>query len=77
MIDTIFQNFLLSFLDKYLKINPFSSSISGLSPFLGDNDAETLANVTAGEYDYDDEAFEEISDHATDFMSKLLVKRKE
>ena len=51
--------------------------MSGLSPFLGDNDAETLANVTSGEYDFDDESFEDISDSAKDFISQLLVKRKE
>ncbi|XP_012943814.2 myosin light chain kinase, smooth muscle [Aplysia californica] len=51
--------------------------ISGLSPFLGDNDAETLASVTSGDYDFDDEAFDEISDQAKDFISKLLVKKKE
>ena len=51
--------------------------LSGLSPFLGDNDAETLANVTSGEYDFDDESFEDISDSAKDFISQLLVKRKE
>ncbi|CAG5126026.1 unnamed protein product, partial [Candidula unifasciata] len=51
--------------------------LSGLSPFLGDNDAETLASVTSGEYDFDDEAFDEISDDAKDFISRLLVKRKE
>ncbi|BFZ15552.1 hypothetical protein BsWGS_18591 [Bradybaena similaris] len=51
--------------------------LSGLSPFLGDTDSETLASVTTGEYDFDDEAFDEISDMAKDFISKLLVKRKE
>ncbi|CAG5119621.1 unnamed protein product, partial [Candidula unifasciata] len=51
--------------------------LSGLSPFLGDNDTETLASVTTGEYDFDDEAFDEISDVAKDFISKLLVKKKE
>ncbi|XP_076449773.1 uncharacterized protein LOC143286078 isoform X2 [Babylonia areolata] len=50
--------------------------LSGLSPFLGDNDAETLANVTSGEYDFDDD-FDDISDKAKDFISHLLVKRKE
>uniref|UniRef100_A0A0B7AI12 Uncharacterized protein n=1 Tax=Arion vulgaris TaxID=1028688 RepID=A0A0B7AI12_9EUPU len=51
--------------------------LSGLSPFLGDSDSETLSNVTIGEYDFDDEVFEEISNLAKDFISSLLVKKKE
>ena len=48
--------------------------MSGLSPFLGDSEAETLANVTMATWDFEDEAFDEISDDAKDFISKLLVK---
>ncbi|KAJ8319889.1 hypothetical protein KUTeg_001476 [Tegillarca granosa] len=48
--------------------------LSGLSPFMGDNDAETLSNVTMGEFDFDDEAFDEISDNAKDFISNALQK---
>ena len=48
--------------------------LSGLSPFLGNNDKETLVNVTKAQFDFDDEAFDEISDDAKDFISKLLVK---
>lgn len=51
--------------------------LSGLSPFLGDNDAETLANVTSGEYDFDEEPFKDISENAKDFICRLLIKRKE
>nr|KAG5714809.1 hypothetical protein BaRGS_000297 [Batillaria attramentaria] len=51
--------------------------LSGLSPFLGDNDPETLANVTSGDYDFDDDSFEDISENAKDFIRRLLVKRKE
>ena len=35
--------------------------LSGLSPFMGDTDLETMANVTIAEYDYEDEAFDNIS----------------
>lgn len=49
-------------------------SLSGLSPLLGDNDNETLANVTAAEWDFDDESFDVISDQAKDFIAQLLVK---
>lgn len=52
----------------------FYDRLSGLSPFMGDNDNETLVNVTVGEYDYDDESFEEISDNAKDFIDRLLCK---
>ncbi|XP_054431176.1 myosin light chain kinase, smooth muscle isoform X2 [Pteronotus mesoamericanus] len=48
--------------------------VSGLSPFMGDNDNETLANVTSATWDFDDEAFDEISNDAKDFISNLLKK---
>lgn len=51
--------------------------MSGLSPFMGETDIETMANVTIAKWDFDDEAFTEISDDAKDFISNLLVKDKE
>lgn len=48
--------------------------LSGLSPFMGDNDMETMANVTRSEWDFEDESFDTISDDAKDFIEKLLVK---
>lgn len=51
--------------------------LSGLSPFMGDNDAETFANITRADYDFDDEAFNTVSQNARDFISALLVNRKE
>ncbi|XP_054721731.1 myosin light chain kinase, smooth muscle-like [Uloborus diversus] len=48
--------------------------LSGLSPFMGDSDMETMANVTRAEWDFEDESFDDISDDAKDFISKLLVK---
>ena len=51
--------------------------LSGLSPFMGDTDLETMANVTIAEYDYEDEAFDKVSDLAKDFVDKLLIKEKE
>nr|XP_054757889.1 myosin light chain kinase, smooth muscle-like [Lytechinus pictus] len=48
--------------------------LSGLSPFLGDSDTETLNNVTVGEWDFEDEAFDGISNGAKEFISSLLVK---
>ncbi|KAG8178585.1 hypothetical protein JTE90_021005 [Oedothorax gibbosus] len=48
--------------------------LSGLSPFMGDSDMETMANVTRSEWDFEDESFDEISEDAKDFISKLLIK---
>ncbi|XP_037831939.1 myosin light chain kinase, smooth muscle isoform X2 [Kryptolebias marmoratus] len=48
--------------------------LSGLSPFMGDNDNETLANVTSATWDFEDEAFDEISENAKDFITNLLKK---
>lgn len=44
---------------------------------MGDNDNETLSNVTSVEWDFEDEAFDEISEAAKEFISNLLVKNKE
>uniref|UniRef100_A0A3B5ADA1 Myosin light chain kinase, smooth muscle n=1 Tax=Stegastes partitus TaxID=144197 RepID=A0A3B5ADA1_9TELE len=48
--------------------------LSGLSPFMGDNDNETLSNVTSATWDFEDEAFDEISDNGKDFITNLLKK---
>lgn len=48
--------------------------LSGESPFQGNNDAETLALVTAARFEFDQESFEDISDQAKDFISSLLKK---
>lgn len=44
---------------------------------MGENDAETFANITRADFDFDDEAFDAISTDAKDFISSLLVQRKE
>ncbi len=41
---------------------------------MGETDVETMANVTIAKYDFDDEAFQEVSEEARDFITKLLVK---
>ena len=48
--------------------------LSGLSPFMGDDDSETLVNVTMANWDFDDDSFDEISDDAKSFIEDLLVK---
>ena len=54
----------------------FFFRVSGLSPFMGDTDLETMANVTIAEYDYEDEAFDNVSKEAKDFIDRLLVKEQ-
>lgn len=49
--------------------------LSGLSPFLGDNDNDTFSNITKSVVEFD-EAFDAISDLAKEFISSLLVKNK-
>lgn len=51
--------------------------LSGLSPFMGETDIETMANVTIAKYDFDDDVFNEISADAKDFIQKLMIKDKE
>lgn len=53
---------------------PTHSRVSGASPFLGEDDNETYANITNVDYDFDDEFFKGISSQAKDFVSALLVK---
>ncbi|KAI8441038.1 hypothetical protein MSG28_009309 [Choristoneura fumiferana] len=63
--------------EKKLQVLFGTPELSGLSPFMGETDIETMANVTVAKYDFDDEAFTEISEDAKDFIGKLLVKDKE
>ncbi|XP_061875965.1 death-associated protein kinase 2-like [Colius striatus] len=48
--------------------------LSGLSPFQGDTDAETLSNVVAGAYEFEERCFSQTSDMAKDFIRQLLLK---
>ncbi|CAB3396936.1 unnamed protein product [Caenorhabditis bovis] len=50
--------------------------LSGLSPFLGDNDEETLTNVSAADWDFDDPSWDDVSDLAKDFICRLMIKDK-
>ncbi|EYC10055.1 hypothetical protein Y032_0057g2742 [Ancylostoma ceylanicum] len=50
--------------------------LSGLSPFLGDTDEDTLANVSAADWDFDDPSWDDVSDEAKDFICRLMVKDK-
>ncbi|XP_039979747.1 myosin light chain kinase, smooth muscle isoform X1 [Xiphias gladius] len=48
--------------------------LSGESPFQGSSDTETLALVTAAQWEFDEESFDEITDEAKSFISSLLNK---
>lgn len=50
--------------------------LTGLSPFMGDNDAETMNNILHANWVFDAEAFENVSEEAKDFISRLLVPAK-
>uniref|UniRef100_A0A3B3V8Y9 Myosin light chain kinase family member 4 n=1 Tax=Poecilia latipinna TaxID=48699 RepID=A0A3B3V8Y9_9TELE len=50
--------------------------LSGLSPFLGDDDNETLNNILACQWNFEEEEFGDISEEAKDFITRLLVKSK-
>lgn len=49
-------------------------SLSGLSPFAGEDDAETLNNVSRCDWDFDSDAFKGVSEDAKDFIRKLIIK---
>lgn len=51
--------------------------LSGLTPFAGENDIETLKNVKACNWEFDQDAFRSVSDEAKDFIKRLLMKEKE
>lgn len=48
--------------------------LSGLSPFMGDTDIDTMTNVTLGKYNFDDDAFNIVSESAKEFIRHLLQK---
>uniref|UniRef100_A0A669R250 Protein kinase domain-containing protein n=1 Tax=Phasianus colchicus TaxID=9054 RepID=A0A669R250_PHACC len=48
--------------------------LSGLSPFQGETDAETLSNVLEGAYEFEERYFSDTSEMAKDFIRQLLVK---
>lgn len=48
--------------------------LSGLSPFQGETDIDTMTNVTLGKYNFDDDAFRQVSNTAKDFIRRLLQK---
>ena len=43
---------------------------------MGDTDEETLANVSAADWDFDDPSWDDVSPLAKDFICRLMVKDK-
>ena len=58
---------------KPWKVDYLCFRLSGLSPFLGDSDSETFANVSACEWDFDDDCFDEVSTASKEFIEGLIV----
>ena len=56
---------------------PVTSSPPGLSPFAGANDVATLKNVKNCDWEFDSEAFKNVSEEGKDFIRRLLTKQKE
>lgn len=48
--------------------------LSGASPFLGDSKQETLGNISAMNYEFDEELFSNTSELAKSFIRQLLEK---
>lgn len=50
-----------------------------MSPFLGDDDMETVNNISSGEYEYPDpdpeDGYDDISDLAKDFIDSMLKSK--
>jgi len=52
----------------------FLSRLSGASPFLGETLQETYHKISCVDYTFDCDYFEETSDLAKDFISRLLQR---
>lgn len=44
---------------------------------MGESDVDTFSNITCADFDFDDDSFDAVSQDAKDFISSLLVHRKE
>ncbi|XP_067462108.1 myosin light chain kinase 2, skeletal/cardiac muscle isoform X2 [Thunnus thynnus] len=50
--------------------------LSGLCPFLGDDDNQTLNNILACQWNFDEPEFVDTSQEAKDFITRLLIVNK-
>lgn len=44
---------------------------------MGETDVDTFTNITRADYDFDDDAFDAVSEEARDFIASMLLHRKE
>lgn len=44
---------------------------------MGESDVDTFTNITSADYDFEDEAFDAVTEEAREFIASLLLKRKE
>lgn len=51
--------------------------LAGFPPFYGENDIEVFEKVLNLQYDFEDEAWDNISQECKDLISKLLVPAEE
>lgn len=62
-------------------LDPNAHRLTGMSPFLGDNDMETIGNIATGEYEYPEpdpkESYEDISAMAKEFIDSMLKFKPE
>ena len=49
------------------------SRLSGISPFMGEDDKQTLQKVKRGYWDFEDEVWDSISQEAKEFLKAVLV----
>ncbi|PIK40412.1 putative striated muscle-specific serine/threonine-protein kinase-like [Apostichopus japonicus] len=47
--------------------------LSGCSPFMGEDDRQTLVNVRDGDWEFEEDIWDNISEEAKDFIAKVLV----
>uniref|UniRef100_A0A8C4XP45 Protein kinase domain-containing protein n=1 Tax=Falco tinnunculus TaxID=100819 RepID=A0A8C4XP45_FALTI len=50
--------------------------LSGINPFIAETNQQVIENILNAEYNFDDEAFKDISIEAMDFIDRLLVKER-
>uniref|UniRef100_A0ACB8G056 Uncharacterized protein n=1 Tax=Sphaerodactylus townsendi TaxID=933632 RepID=A0ACB8G056_9SAUR len=50
--------------------------LSGLNPFIAETNQQTIDNIVNAEYNFDEEAFKDISIEALDFVDRLLIKER-
>ncbi|KAK3750419.1 hypothetical protein QZH41_016978, partial [Actinostola sp. cb2023] len=63
---------------EVIRMHPVSKAsdmwLSGLMPFSGETDKDTLIKVAKADWDFDDECFDDLTEEAKDFIEDLLQK---